>query len=408
VHEIDVEVARWLVSPPGLDAVAQATARLDAGAEPLTVAAELRGRGTAPERGSAVLAAATARRRARHRWPDADRLLFTREGLEQASDPEVSRWRARRLAVGGREVLDLCAGIGGDTLALAALGASVIAVDQDPGRLELLAHNARACDLDVITRVDDARRATASPDTWVHADPGRRRDGRRVRVLRDHLPPVPDLVDRFGDAPAMGIVLSPAIDLDDRDLPDGELEFVQLGNSLVEAVVWLGGARDGSAMASSTLLPDGVHLVRRQEPQVLATGPVGTHLVEVVPAAVRARLHDELGRRIGAHRLAANRALLTTAGPPPGSSWYRARPVETVLPAHPRAVRRWLRSAPERPLEVVLHGVAGSTERWWRELGRPPRGPSGRRIELVRTEEGAIAVVTLAVGDVRGDGQGTV
>ncbi len=398
MHDIDAATATWLTSPAGLDEVATTTARLDAGTPALHVAQWLRERGHDQRRTSAVLGAATARRRARDRWPDADQLLFTREALEQASDPQVARWRARRLAVEGRPVMDVCAGIGGDALALAELGARVMAVDHVPGRLVLLEHNARVRGLEVATHVADALATSAPPGWWVHADPGRRRGERRVRALREHLPPVPDLVARFGAAPGVGIVLSPAVDLDDPDLPDGELEFVQLAGSLVEAVVWLGEARQGGVRTSCTLLPDELHLERRGAPTPLPVAGIGEHLVEVAPAAVRARLHDELGERIGAHRVSSNRALLTLDDPPPASPWYETRRVEAVLPAHGKAVRRWLRSAPPLPLEIVMHGVDGSPERWWRDIGRPPRGPVGRRLELIRTGDGALAVVTILPG----------
>lgn len=394
VTDIDVAAARWLVGASGRDEVAAVTAQLDDGHDPLAIAQRLRDSGLASEHTSAVLGAATARRRARDRWADADTLLFTRQGLEQASDPEVSRWRAARFARATDTVLDVCAGIGGDALALAGLGVEVIAVDHDPGRLLLLEHNARARGVTIETRQADARQVPWSPSWWVHADPGRRRGDRRIRTLRDHLPPVPELVARFGSSPGLGIVLSPAVDLNDPDLPDGELEFVQLGDRLVEAVVWLGHARDGATTASATLLPSEERLTRGAAPRARPVGAIGTHLVEVAPAAIRARLHDEVGARIGGRRVAANRALLTVDTSPPPDPWYRARPVETVLPAHPKPIRRWLRGHEPRPLELVLHGVDASPERWWRDLGRPPRGPGGRRLELIRTDAGAMAIVT--------------
>lgn len=374
--------------------MASVTSRLDAGDDPLTIAPELRRDGVDPAISSALLGAATARRRARHRWPDADRLLFTREALEQASDPEVSAWRARRLGAPGRRVLDLCAGVGGDTLALASLGTEVVAVDLDPARLILLEHNVRVRGLEVRTLPCDALDVDVNGGWWIHADPGRRRGERRVRRLRDHLPPVDELVAHVASAPGTGIVLSPAVDLEDPDLPDGEVEFVQFGPDLVEAVVWLGDARRDAALSSCTLLPSGAHLARVSQPVRLPPGPVGAYLVQVEPAAIRARLHDHIGAGLDARRVTRDRALLTTDAAPPTSPWFRARQVEEVLPARAKVIRRWLRSAPQAPLEIAFHGMEGSIDRWWRELGRPRRGPDGRRLELIRTTDGAIAVVT--------------
>jgi SAM-dependent methyltransferase len=401
---IEPATARWLISAEGLEAVASVTARLDAGDDPLTITQELRSGGIDPATSSAVLTAATARQRARRRWPDADRLLFTREALEQASDPEVSAWRARRLGGSGRRVLDLCAGAGGDTLALGALGTEVVAVDLDPARLILLEHNARVRGLEVRTQAGDALDVDVRGGWWIHADPGRRRGERRVRRLRDHLPPVAALVAHVASAPGTGVVLSPAVDLDDPDLPDGELEFVQLGPDLVEAVVWLGDARRDAALASCTLLPSGAHLTRVAPPARLPTGHVGAYLVQVEPAAIRARLHDHIGAGLDARRVARDRALLTTDVAPPTSPWFRVRRVEEVLPARAKVLRRWLRSAPQTPLEIAFHGIDGSVDRWWRELGRPPRGPDGRRLELVRTADGAIAVMTSPIDAQARDG----
>jgi hypothetical protein len=393
VHELTAATARWLTGDEGLAAVAATTAELDAGDEELTVASRIRRAGLDAARATAVVGAATARRRARARWPDADRLLFTPVALEQASDPEVSAWRARRLE--DADVWDLCAGIGGDALALAAEGASVDAVDLDAARLELLVHNARVRGLEVRPHVGDALAVTLPADAAMHADPGRRREGRRVRRLADHLPGVGVLLGAHEAAPTRAVVLSPAVDLDDPDLPaDAELEFVQVGDDLREAVVWLGAARRGSASATATLLPSEESRSRGARGPRLAVGGVGEVLLQVAPAAVRARLHDEIGEEVGARRLATGRALLTCEADPGDSAWYRRRHVHAVLPARPRSVRGWLRSADERPVEIAVHGLGADPVAWWREIGRPPRGPDGWRLELVRTDDGAIAIVT--------------
>lgn len=389
-----VEVAEWLCSPVGRACVDRVTDRLDAGEDPLTVGTHLRRQGLAPPRATGAVAAASARRRARGRWPDADRLLLTPDGLEQASDPEVAAWRARRFAA--RDTWDLCAGLGGDSLALAAAGARVTALDLDPARLRLLAHNAAVRGLSVTVREEDALAAVVPAGAWVHADPSRRTaGGRRLRRLADHRPPVPDLLARHAGAEGTGVVLSPAVDLEDPDLPaDAELEFVEDHAGLRESVAWRGEARAPGVAVSATLLPDGHHRQRRAAPASLPVGTAGSHLVEVAPAAVRARLHTQIGAEIGARRLAERRALLTCDGPPPPSPWYRARAVLAVLPARARAVRRWLAGREPVPVEIAVHGLEADPARWWRALGRPPRGPQGYRVELVRTDEGARALIT--------------
>lgn len=420
--ELTAEVAAWLCSRPGRAAVAAATAELDGGRDGLAVGTRLRSGGMDPARATAILGAATARRRARERWPDADRLLFTPAGLEQASDPAVAAWRARRLAGGrhrsgetgrcdeppvaagrpdwpplaaGRPVWDLCAGVGADALAIAAAGADVTAVDLDPARLRLLEHNAAELGLPVATIEGDALEVRPPSRALVHADPSRRSGGRRLRRLADHHPPVGALLSAQASAPGLGVVLSPAVDLGDPDLPrDAELEFVAVGDDLKESIAWLGEAREAGAVASATLLPGGHHRSRAERRVTAPVRGIGAYLIEVVPAAVRARLHDEIGLEVGAGRVARRRALLTADERPPDSPWYRVRPVVEVLPARAKAVRRWLRGQRDVPVEIVVHGVAADAGEWWRQLGRPSRGPQGLRVELVRTDDGARAVVT--------------
>lgn len=400
-HDLAIEVARWLVDREGLAAVASVTAALDGGADELTVARRLRDDVGPPDRRAAALSAAVARRRARPRWPDADRLLFTRTALEQASDPAVSAWRARRLA-GDRTVEDRGCGVGGDTLALADAGADVLAIDHDAGRLVLLEHNAGVRGVVVRTRVADALTHPVPRGGPVHADPGRRVGERRVRTLADHRPSVPALLahlDVVVRGAGVAVALSPAVDLDDPGLPSAaELEFVQVAGDLVESVLWTGGLRNAGDQASATLLaPDGsVRAQRGRGPRGpdLPVGSIGDAVLDVAPAAVRARLHDELGAEVGARRLAQRRALLTVDGDPPVSPWWRVRPVAAVLPARPAAVRRWLATAEPRPVELVRHGLDVDLTVFRRGLGRPPGGPSGWRVELVRLDRGATAIVT--------------
>ena len=432
MNELNLEVARWLVGADGRHAVAEATQLLDDGTDELRLITALRAHIDDPARTAAVVAAGIARRRARDRWVQADQLLFTRESLEQASDPAVANWRARRFA--DQRVHDLCSGVGGDAMALAQRARSVTAVDRDAARLVLLEHNVAISGSSVATVIGDATEVAVPTDQVVHADPARRRDGHRMGDPTRTVPPVDALVAAHLAAPGRAIVLAPGTDADHPALgTDVEVEYLQLGNDLVEAVAWSGILRDGSATASATILPrlpvnaatagtpstssgavpeaappagtpgssggagpvGAVHRSRSgPRGPLLPVGGVGSHLVEVASAAVRARIHDEIGAEIEARRLARQRALLTTDTAPPGSPWYRARPVLEVLAARPGPIKRWLAAGDRGPIELVLHGVRADPLAWWRDLGRPPRGPGGVRLELIRRDDDAIAVIT--------------
>lgn len=394
-------VAAWLVSTAGLGCLAAVTRQLDEGREPLAIGSELRRRGVAAERAAAATAAASARRRARVRWDDADRLVLLPDALEQASDPAVAAWRAGRFT-DAEHIWDLCSGVGGDALALAR-HAPVTALDRDLARLVLLRHNAAVRKAPIVVVAADATTPPTRVDGAVHADPSRRRAAGRVRRLGEYQPSVPVLRDRWRHAEGMAIVLSPAVDLGDPGLPaGGELEFLQVGSTLLEAVWWAGTLAGESSSRRRLMTASLVdHGVRRHGParHELEVGALGGWLLEMAPAAVRARCHDELGADVGARRLARSRALLTTVADPGPSPWWQRWRVEADLAPRPKQVRRWLRTADDAPLEIAVHGLKTHPDAWWRELGRPARGPQGRRLHLVRTDDGARCIVTRAVDE---------
>ena len=85
----------------------------------------LRGAGHSPDLVSAVVGQARLRTRAAAKFgPFADRMLFTRAGLEQATRLEIAARHAARFRDAGlTRVADLGCGIGGDEPRVVALGA---------------------------------------------------------------------------------------------------------------------------------------------------------------------------------------------------------------------------------------------------------------------------------------------
>jgi hypothetical protein len=398
---IDAPTATWLVSGSGLAAVDRATAALDAGeVDDATVVALVRHDVADPTLASAVVDAAIARRRARRRWTDADRLLFTRESLAQATDPAVSAWKARRFT--DRPVADVTAGVGGDATALAREALSVHARETRAGRGVLLGHNARARGVTIEVAEVDAMAPGLATEVLVHADPDRRRDGRRRSRPEEGTPALSALSAHFSAQDGLAVALSPGVDVDDPLVRQAEIEFIQVDRELKSAMLWSRGLRRDGASATATLLPAGESRGRAGPARPpLAVGAVGEVLLLPEASLVRARLHDEVAAELGpgVWRLDAHRALFGSAHPTPPSPWFRARAVVAVLSTRPRAVRSWLTTRADAPIEVAVHGLPLDPEEWWRQAGRPPRGPNGLRVDLVRLEAGSRAIVSTALAD---------
>lgn len=187
---VDIATARWLATPDGLAAIEAAAAR---GPEPLAAAATLRRDRPhlSPGQASAALEQADLRRLALERYGiDAQRLLLTRAGLEQATRPGIAAHRAALLRASGvARVLDLTAGLGFDAAACAAAGMAVRALERDPVTAALCRHNwplVEVVDADATeAQVLAAEVERLAPTDAVFADPARRdADGPRDARLR--------------------------------------------------------------------------------------------------------------------------------------------------------------------------------------------------------------------------------
>jgi THUMP domain-like/RNA cap guanine-N2 methyltransferase len=101
-------------------------------------------------------------------------MLFTRAGYEQASSEAIATYRAARLG-NARRLADLCCGIGGDLIALAA-SSGVLAVDRDETHARLARHNAAVYGRaeHVTTVVADVRDVSLARIDAVFIDPARR------------------------------------------------------------------------------------------------------------------------------------------------------------------------------------------------------------------------------------------
>lgn len=403
----------WLMSAEGRALLAAAE---QMPADPLQRVTALRRR-TTPERAAAIAAQWEFRHRARGRFPQADRLFFTQEGLEQATAASVALYRATRFAE-GVPVLDACCGIGGDAGALAGR-APVLAVDLNPAAA--LCAQANAAVLGAVYPVHalcadvtalDLGRLAARGISAAQFDPSRRADRadgsrRRVRDASDYAPPLEFLTALHAHFPALCVKVSPVLDDDTLQRFGSRVEFISERGECKEAALWFGapaeslpnalgaGGAPGDDRYLATLLRPGrppatlVPSVGAWSPGLSA--PLGW-LLEPDPAVIRAHLVPEVAEQTGAEQITPGIAYLTAEAPAP-TPFATAYPILDWLPYQEKAVRARLRQLGRRVEVVKKRDVALEPEQVRKTLLDKDRSVPPCVLILTRYQEKIIALI---------------
>ncbi|MFK4182641.1 methyltransferase domain-containing protein [Streptomyces sparsogenes] len=318
---------------------------------------------------SAALTQAGLRQRAAAKFgaDDAHRMYFTPHGVEQATRASVAAYRADRFAqLGVRRVADLCCGIGGDAVALARAGISVLAVDRDPLTCAVVRANAEALGLSElieVRRADVAEIDTSRYDA-IFVDPARRGGRGRVFDPEAYSPPLSWAVEAARTAPHAALKVAPGVP--HEAVPeDAEAEWISDHGDVKEALLWFGTARPG--MRRATLLPDchsllGTRLLPDPEP-----GPVGRWLYEPDGAVIRAHLVADVAARIGGRLIDPTIAYITADDlrPTPYATAYE---ITDVLPFNLKKLKALLRERGVGVVTVKKRGSAVEPEELRRKL----------------------------------------
>jgi predicted RNA methylase len=334
---------------------------------------------------SAALAQHELRRRAHLKFTRAERMFFTRAGLEQATAEVIARHRATRFAEAAR-VADLCCGIGGDLIALADQR-DVIAVDRDPLHLQMAMLNADAYAVAAtVTAIDaDVREVDLSGVDAVFVDPARRARGTRMR-LGDSDPPLSwatSLVDRVT---AVGIKAAPGIARD--TVPAGwEVEFVADGRHLKEAALWSPAL--ATATSRATVLPEGHVLLPTPGPAVPHRHP-GAFLLDPNPAVTRAGLVEDLARTLGAWKIDPQIAFLSSDAALRTPFARTLRVIDSV-PWEQKSLPSRLRALDIGSVDIRRRGLPGSVENLHRQLKL--RGTRRATLAMTRVDDRPWALI---------------
>jgi SAM-dependent methyltransferase len=382
-----------LLSGRVLTAVDQ-EARPETPADVLARSTALRRDGFSPEETAAILTQAALRRRARAKFGEfAERMLFTRAGLEQATRLDVAARHAGRFRTAGSAlVADLGCGIGGDALALAAAGLRVLAVERDPVTAVLAQYNlAPFPEAEVVVADAEDVDLAAVDAAWI--DPARRSAGHSDtrRVASADTSPSPAFVERVASRLPSGVKRSPAHDR--ADIPaDAEAQWVSDRGEVVELVLWRGGLeREGVRRAALVSGPGGVaELTAAADADDEPVGALGDHVYEPDGAVIRARLLGDLARATGTRPIGPGIAYLTGDGPA-ASPFFTAFAVDAVLPFDAGRIKKELRARGVGRLEIKKRGVDLEPAAFRRELGL--RGDEEAVLIVTRTADRRVALI---------------
>ena len=364
----------------------------------LPLSERLRRDGLDPELISAALTQSRLRAQARAKFSDfADGMLFTQAGLEQATRLVVAARHARRYeAAGCHRVADLTCGLGGDAMAMAALGLDVLACDVDEAAAALATVNLRHFP-GVEVRHGDGLALDLTGVDGVFADPARRTaGGTRRHDPAAYSPPLDAVLALRATVPALGVKVGPGIPHSALP-PDAEAQWVSVDGDVVEAGLWFGPlAPDGPGRSALLLTDAGARVLRAGADgvPVAPVGPVGEYLVEPDGAVIRAGLVALAAQEVRGRLVDPTIAYVTTDHHP-ATDLGRSYRVLDSMPFHLKRLRSYLHDRGVGRLTVKKRGTAVVPEDLRRRLALA--GDAEATIVLTRVAGAQMVLVVEAL-----------
>lgn len=219
---------------------------------------------------------------------------FLRRSLQQASMPRIAQHHAEKFS-GSSNVLELCAGAGFDTIAIANVVQRLTSVENNPYIASIHSHNIKVFNLqnkvtilcakaeEVVNKIDTQQ----CDGLW--ADPARRTDnGQRLLHPEQWLPPLSWLMS-LPIKGVCGIKISPAADISCP--PEWRREWIGTANECIEQVLWKNTpVIDGSVQI---IMPEQTYswhpsLPNSVQPKEIAVEQItDMYLIEPHPALIR-------------------------------------------------------------------------------------------------------------------------
>ena len=293
---------------------------LDAKADVVKLVSALRAEGYDAGLVAAVLTQAKLRRRARKKFGDfTDGMLFTEDGLEQASRLQAAALHAGRFRGAGiTQVADLGCGLGAESMAMGAIDLNVRAFEIDEVTAALAVFNLGAFE-NVEVEQADITTLDLSQFEALFFDPARRElDGKGERAARKFDPAqfAPNfnwVLDQARTKPT-GIKLGPGHP-HEAIAEDAEAQWLSIDGDLVELALWFGDVKRPKVSRAATVVnATGRHEIVSEEfeSEVAEIAPLKQYIYEPDNAVVRSHLIADLARDVGATLISREIAYLSS------------------------------------------------------------------------------------------------
>ena len=363
-----------LFTPEAL-ALLNAIGDLDAKADVLKLVSALRAEGYDPGLVAAVLSQAKLRRRARKKFGDfTDGMLFTEDGLEQASRLQAAALHAGRFRGAGiTQVADLGCGLGAESMAMGAIGLNVRAFEIDEVTAALAVFNLGAFD-NVEVEQADITTLDLSQFEALFFDPARRElDGKGERATRKFDPaqfsPNFNWVLEQARTKPTGIKLGPGHP-HEAIAQDAEAQWLSIDGDLVELALWFGEVkRLKVARAATVVNSTGRHEIVSEtfESEPADVSPLKQFIYEPDNAVVRSHLIADLAREVGASLISREIAYLSS-DKEIDSPMMRGFRVIDEMAFDRKKLKAYLRERNIGTLEIKKRGVDVVPEQLRKEL----------------------------------------
>ena len=348
---------------------------LDAKADVVKLVSALRAEGYAPGLVAAVLTQAKLRRRARKKFGDfTDGMLFTEDGLEQASRLQAAALHAGRFRGAGiKQVADLGCGLGAESMAMGAIDLNVRAFEIDEITAALAVFNLGAFD-NVEVEQADITTLDLSKFEALFFDPARRElDGKGERAARKFDPsqfsPNFDWVLEQARTKPSGIKLGPGHP-HEAIAQDAEAQWLSIDGDLVELALWFGEVkRPKVARAATVVNSTGRHEIVSDvfESEPAEVGAIKNFIYEPDNAVVRSHLIADLARQVDATLISKEIAYLTSDSEI-DSPMMRGFRVIDEMAFDRKKLKAYLRDRKIGTLEIKKRGVDVVPEQLRKEL----------------------------------------